>query len=431
MISATPKTGYHFTQWNDGVKTNPRMVVVDKNTTYTAYFAPNQYTIYTYANYSDRGTTSGDVTADYMDYVTISATAYDGYQFTKWSDGNTNNPRTIQVTGDMSLMAVFEKASYNVTVLCDPAHGYVVGPKTAQYMETITLEAIPYADYVFLQWSDDNTDNPRTITVTEDIVLSAEFIHMDGQCGDNLYWSYNAGNTTLSIYGYGDMYDYTEWTLPWKDYTHKITHISLPEGMTSIGTSAFADCKFVSSVTIPASVEVIQYSAFENCRMLANVHFAESGSLLEIGHWAFYNCHELQNVTIPEGVMNIGYAAFYGCTYMNELTLPATMLSIADNGFALCAKLQKMTVNALIPPTVDARTFEDVDRSIPVYVPAESLNLYQAAPVWQEFYIVPKEDAPTSVDNITTNAAVSKIIRNGQLIIVRDGKFYNAQGAEL
>jgi hypothetical protein len=38
----------------------------------------------------------------------------------------------------------------------------------------------------------------------------------------------------------------------------------------------------------------------------------------------------------------------------------------------------------------------------------------------------------TAVDNITTNNAnIQKIIRDGQLIIVRDGKTYNAQGAAL
>ena len=202
--------------------------------------------------------------------------------------------------------------------------------------------------------------------------------------------------------------------------------------MTSIGTSAFADCRFLESVTIPATVYEIRYSAFENCRMLSTVNFAKESALTTIGNWAFYNCHELKDVTIPEGVTEIGYAAFYGCTYMSEITLPESMQYIADNGFALCSKLRRMNVAASTPPTVAARTFEDVDRSIPVYVPTESIGLYKDAPIWKEFNIVGKDAAPTSVENTEVNSSnVQKLLRNGQLIIIRDGIEYTVIGQEL
>ena len=41
---------------------------------------------------------------------------------------------------------------------------------------TITITATPYDGYSFLRWSDGNTDNPRTLTVTKDITLTAEFV---------------------------------------------------------------------------------------------------------------------------------------------------------------------------------------------------------------------------------------------------------------
>jgi hypothetical protein len=260
--------------------------------------------------------------------------------------------------------------------------------------------------------------------------LNVEPAVVANQCGDNLYWTYEPSTQELSITGYGDMYDYTAWTQPWNTIAHTIRHITLPEGMISIGTSAFADCMYTPSIAIPASVEIIADRAFENCRMLSDLTFAEGGALNIIGNWAFYNCHELKHIAIPEGVTEIGYAAFYGCTYLSEITLPASMEYIADNGFALCAKLTSMTVNATVPPTVAARTFEDVDRTIPVYVPQESVDLYKAAPVWQEFYIVGKvasslENQPAATDNC------QKLIRDGQLIIIHDGKTYNAMGQEL
>lgn len=257
-----------------------------------------------------------------------------------------------------------------------------------------------------------------------------EFVEECNKCGDRLYWQYD--DTQLSITGQGNMHDYDLNPQPWQQYRNKMQTITLPEGMTSIGASAFADCKYVKSVTIPAMVEKIYDSAFEDCRMLTTLTFAEPSALTSIGNWAFYNNHELKSVVVPEGVTEIGYAAFYGCTYLDELTLPASMEYIADNSFALCAKLRRMNVSATIPPAVEARTFEDVDRTIPVVVPDASVNHYKAAPVWQEFNIIGKNNVSTSVGNVdTSTCGVEKLIRNGQLIIVRDGVEYNAMGQVL
>ena len=257
-----------------------------------------------------------------------------------------------------------------------------------------------------------------------------EFVEDYEQCGDSLYWKYK--DTQLSIMGYGDMYDYDIKAQSWQQYRNKMQTTSLPEGLTSIGAAAFADCKFLKNATIPSSVKEIRYSAFEDCRSLSSLTFVEPSALTSIGNWAFYNCHKLQHVTIPDGVTEIGEAAFFDCTYLDELTLPASMEYIADNGFALCAKLRRMNVNATTPPQVEARTFEDVDRTIPVVVPDESVSVYKSAPVWQEFNIVGKSGVPAALDNIPAeNSATRKLLRDGNLVIIRDGVEYNVMGQEL
>ena len=209
---------------------------------------------------------------------------------------------------------------------------------------------------------------------------------------------------------------------------------------------AVADCKSLKSITIPASVEEIDNSAFENCRSIKSIIFegaepaqgsanyaaASGSSLWRIGNWAFYNCHQLQNLTIPEGVTEIGNAAFYGCTYLEDMVLPSTIQEIGDNGFALCAKLQKIHVKAATPPTIQAKTFFDVNRRIPVYVPATAVEAYKDDPYWQEFDIQGESKAPTAVDNIQSPVTnTQKIIYDGQLVIIRDGKTYNVMGQEL
>ncbi len=251
---------------------------------------------------------------------------------------------------------------------------------------------------------------------------------LENKCGDDLYWIYDTGNLTIT--GTGDMYDYTPTSMPWQTLSKEIRTILLPDEISSIGAFAFADCYYLPSINIPSSVVTINDGAFENCRLLSTIRFANNGQLTTIGSWAFYNCHELKDVVIPEGVTEIGLAAFYGCANLKELTLPASLASIKDNGFAGCVKLSQMNVNAIVPPQVDARTFEDVDRSIPVIVPDESVEQYKSAPVWKEFNV--RSKIGTGVENITsTTNNVQKIIRDGQLYILRDGKIYGMMGQEI
>ena len=181
----------------------------------------------------------------------------------------------------------------------------------------------------------------------------------------------------------------------------------LPNKLESIGYRAFENCRMFQKVTIPASVTEIDDSAFDNCRSLNAVHFggsteeqsddpaASQCALQRIGNWAFYNCHQLQELNIPEGVTEIGDAAFYGCTYLEDLVLPSSLQTIGDNCFSLCSKLGRIIVNAAIPPAIEAKTFYEVDRSIPVYVPKGSLEAYKADTYWSEFRLL--DDDPATV----------------------------------
>ena len=209
---------------------------------------------------------------------------------------------------------------------------------------------------------------------------------------------------------------------------YNLESLVLPSHLETVPYMAVAECVKLKSISIPATVTAIEDRAFENCRMLSSVAFAENGALTRIGNWAFYNNHELTNLVIPEGVTEVGHAAFYGCTYLAEMTLPSTVQEIADNGFALCGKLKKMHVKATTPPTIYSKTFEGVDRAMPVYVPDESVDAYKEALYWKELNI----QALTAVDNIPTNKDFShKFLRDGQLLIIRDGKTYTIMGAEI
>ncbi len=173
-ISATPEYGYHFTTWSDGVTDNPCSIIVTRDTMLTAQFDRNQYALTAQCD-STQGTVTGAGTYLFEDTATVTATAAYGYHFTMWSDSVTDNPRSIIVTSDTMLTALFDRNQYTVTAQCDSTQGTVAGAGTYLYEDTATVTATAAYGYHFTMWGDGLTDNPRTIIVTSDTMLSAQF----------------------------------------------------------------------------------------------------------------------------------------------------------------------------------------------------------------------------------------------------------------
>ncbi len=130
---------------------------------------------------TEGGTVEGQ-NGEYKEGETVVFTAIpaDDYYFVKWSDGDTNNPRTITITDvEITLTAQFAQsplvtisASDNGTIETDVNGRYAPG-------STVTVTAKPADGCGFMGWSDGNTDNPRTITIgNEDISLTALFAVM-------------------------------------------------------------------------------------------------------------------------------------------------------------------------------------------------------------------------------------------------------------
>ena len=105
----------------------------------------------------------------------ISATANYGYHFAQWSDGNTDNPRTIDPMAYVTYTAEFARNTYTITDLSDTLQGTIAGAKQAEYLDEVQLTAVAKKGYRFEQWTDGVTDNPRTIVLTRDTTFTAEF----------------------------------------------------------------------------------------------------------------------------------------------------------------------------------------------------------------------------------------------------------------
>ncbi len=175
-ITATANYGYHFSQWNDGNTQNPRTIIINQDSSFTAYFAPNTYSIVGASNSTTMGSVSGGGSYTYLHEMSLTATPAFGYHFVQWNDQNTDNPRTITVTRDSAFTAQFAANSYTITADAnDPTMGSAYGSGTYNYNTSATLTAVAEYGYHFTQWSDGVTDNPRTVTVQNSATYTAQF----------------------------------------------------------------------------------------------------------------------------------------------------------------------------------------------------------------------------------------------------------------
>ena len=428
-ISATPNNGYHFVEWSDGNGNATRELYLQSDTTLFATFAAGEYggkcgddLYWTYSDNTITITGSGD-----MDLETY----YPAW--IKYDDDWYDNVTAVQFPEGITSIDDYAFSSMSLTNVVVPASVTYFGENAFAYNDNLTrFEYLGTEAYYGYYYTDDailyNCPNLRYFKGTQDMVWNWDYY-------DNLDTIIVTSGEGCGYYEarYIDNSRADDWYIG-GDYADNVVEVEtliLQNGLQEIGNYALYNARHLEQITIPAGVTRIGESAFEECRSLESVTFAGK-ALREIDDWAFYNCHTLKNITIPEGVTSIGKAAFFDCSYLKEITLPSTVQTIADNAFGQCQKVAKMTVNATTPPIVEAETFEDIDRSIPLYVPIGTALQYKAADYWCEFFNVIEYNAPSAVDNISSpNANTRKLLRDGQLLIIRDGKTYNIMGAEI
>ena len=123
-----------------------------------------------------------------------------------------------------------------------------------------------------------------------------------------------------------------------------LTSVTIGNSVTSIGGDAFSDCTGLTSVTIPDSVTSVGFGAFEGCTSLTSVTIGNSVD--SIGTYAFRDCAGLTSVTIPDSVTSIGGDAFFDCTGLTSVTIGNSVTSIGDRAFYNCTGLTEIIYNA-------------------------------------------------------------------------------------
>ena len=189
----------------------------------------------------------------------------------------------------------------------------------------------------------------------------------------------------------------------------EITYKDVPYSVTSIRSSAFNNCRGLTSITIPDSVTSIGSYVFNNCSGLesitvekgnSNYHSAgnciietasgtliagcknsvipNDGSVTSIGSGAFSGCSGLTSITIVDSVTSIGDSAFCNCSGLTSITIPDSVTSIGHEAFCNCTGLTSITIGNSVTSIGDA-AFDGCSGLTSITIPDSVTSIGMAA----------------------------------------------------
>lgn len=157
-------------------------------------------------------------------------------------------------------------------------------------------------------------------------------------------------------------------------YNCRITSISIPEGLKSIGKTIFSSYASLTELNIPSSVTSFGVTSFYEdtelaiCNKYDNALYLGNASnpymvLIKpisqsitsckihpdtkiIAGSAFLGCNSLAEITIPNGVITIGEDAFWGCRLLTDIEIPDSVTFIGKSAFWECENLENVILGS-------------------------------------------------------------------------------------
>jgi len=165
----------------------------------------------------------------------------------------------------------------------------------------------------------------------------ATFIPLSGACGPCHAYMFEPETGTLSIFGSGEMDNFTSTSMPWYDYKNDIKNVVIHDGVTAIGENAFWLCSNIETVDFGNTLQKIGKYAFSGCNSLTGIVLPET--LTTIGVQAFADCELVKTIIIPGKVTAIPNSTFNGCTSLESIFIPRSVKSIGNYSFYNCPSL--------------------------------------------------------------------------------------------
>ncbi len=158
-----------------------------------------------------------------------------------------------------------------------------------------------------------------------------------GKCGDNISWKIDYENR-LYVEGSGRMYNYERLKTPWT-LDDVIKEVYISDGITYIGSYAFADLSNVTTLNLPDSVTGIGSYAFASGGFTS---FEIPEAITSIASGMFNDCQYIKELKLPESITMIGSSAFGNCRGLEKVNLPNSITSIGDAAFSNCVSLTEI-----------------------------------------------------------------------------------------
>ena len=240
-ITATPKEGYHFVKWSNGLTTDTATITVTSDTTLVAEFAEDKYWTVTLSANIEHGRVD-KISGSNLDgsIFTAYASPFPGYKFVKWSNGLTTDTISITLTSDTTLTAEFAEKVYAGTCGDDARWSFNVSSKT--------------------------------LTIS--------------------------GTGSIDRYKTVDLFS-TEVNRPWQEVADQIEKVVIGEGITNLGSHAFSYCNNLEEVNISSTCDSYGSMSFANCPNLKKMVVA-ANSVYQANEYCFSN-YETCTVYVPAG----------------------------------------------------------------------------------------------------------------------------------
>ena len=155
----------------------------------------------------------------------------------------------------------------------------------------------------------------------------------------------------------------------------RLTSITIPDSVTSIGKQAFYFCTGLTSITIPDSVTRIEQSTFEYCSSLVSISLPDN--IHTISKFAFKYCSNLTSINIPTNLHTICSEAFAG-TLISKITIPPNVTNIERGAFRECLSLTSCDIPDNIT-TLSPYLFENCSKLEKIHLPQHITSIEEYA----------------------------------------------------